>query len=123
MNVEVKQTKLLSYSTQDSSLKAKNDSAHKMEFIVCPTYDKNHMAWRHVHTLMAQQEQLGKKMQELTDDNNFGIDNEGRPDNVRNFVDIDNDMALLPIKVPTEINIDSSISETNKDTNSDNKSV
>ena len=62
-------------------------------------------------------------MQESTDDNNFGIDNEGRPDNVRNFVDIDNDIALLPSKVPTEINIDSSVSETNKDTNSDNKLV
>ena len=59
MNVEVKQTKMLSYSTQDSSLKSQIDSAHKLALIVCPTYDKNHMAWRCVHTLMDQQEQLG----------------------------------------------------------------
>ena len=72
-------------------------------------------------------------MQELTDNNNFGIDNEGRPDNVRNFVDINNDIALSPSKVrteasssskvPTEINIDSFVSETNKDMNSVNKLV
>ena len=92
MNVEVKQTKLLTYSIQDASLQAQIDSAQKLALIICPTYDENHMVWRRVHTLMEEHAQLGKKMKELSDDNNFEIDKEGRADNIRDFVDIESDL-------------------------------
>ena len=62
-------------------------------------------------------------MRELLDDNNFGMDNKGKADNMRNFVDIDNDVEPSTSKVPTEINIDSSVGEPNSDTNSDNNSA
>ena len=65
MNVEVKQTRFLSYATQDSFLKSQIDSTHKLAVIVCPTYDEIHIAWQRAHTLMAQHEQLGKNEQAI----------------------------------------------------------
>ena len=52
MNVEVCQTKLLSYATQESSLKSQIDSAQKIALIVCPEYDENHFVWKRVMHLM-----------------------------------------------------------------------
>jgi len=125
MNAEVKQTKLLTYSTQDASLKAQIDSAQKLALIICPTYDENHMAWRRVHTLMEEHAQLGKKMKELSDDNNFEIDKEGRADNIRDFVDIESDLestrskvltiASSPSKVPDEIDIEATQTKDSED--------
>ena len=125
MNVEVKQTKLLTYSTQDASLKAQIDSAQKLALIICPTYDENHMVWRRVHTLMEEHAQLGKKMKELSDDNNFEIDKEGRADNIRDFVDIESDLestrskvltiASSPSKVPDEIDIEATQTKDSED--------
>ena len=125
MNVEVKQTKLLTYSTQDASLKAQIDSAQKLALIICPTYDENHMVWRWVHTLMEEHAQLGKKMKELSDDNNFEIDKEGRSDNICDFVDIESDLestrskvltiASSPSKVPDEIDIEATQTKDSED--------
>ena len=125
MNVEVKQTKLLTYSTQDASLKAQIDSAQKLALIICPTYDENHMVWRRVHTLMEEHAQLGKKMKELSDDNNFEIDKEGRADNICDFVDIESDLestrskvltiASSPSKVPDEIDIEATQTKDSED--------
>ena len=125
MNVEVKQTKLLTYSTQDASLQAQIDSAQKLALIICPTYDENHMVWRQVHTLMEEHAQLGKKMKELSDDNNFEIDKEGRADNIRDFVDIESDLestrskvltiASSPSKVPDEIDIEATQTKDSED--------
>ena len=125
MNVEVKQTKLLTYSTQDASLKAQIDSAQKLALIICPTYDENHMVWRRVHTLMEEHAQLGKKMKELSDDNNFEINKEGRADNIRDFVDIESDLestrskvltiASSPSKVPDEIDIEATQTKDSED--------
>ena len=63
------------------------------------------------------------KMSKLSDDNNFEIDDKGKADNVWGFIYIGNDVASFTTKVPTEINIDSSVTETHKDTNSDNDLV
>ena len=125
MNVEVKKTKLLTYSTQDASLKAQIDSAQKLALIICPTYDENHMVWRRVHTLMEEHAQLGKKMKELSDDNNFEINKEGRADNIRDFVDIESDLestrskvltiASSPSKVPDEIDIEATQTKDSED--------
>ena len=83
MNVEVGQTKLLSYATQESSLKSQIDSAQKIALIVCPEYDENHFVWKRVMRLMSEQEELGKQMAELTKDDDFGIDADGNADNVK----------------------------------------
>ena len=88
MNVEVKQTKLLSYSTQEASIKSQINSAQKIALIVCPVYDEDHLVWKRVMSLMSQQEELGKKMSALTDDDDFGMDEHGNTDNVRDIIDL-----------------------------------
>ena len=142
MTVEVKQTKCLSYATQDSSLKSQIDAAQKIALIVCPEYDESHFLWRQVHTLMEQHAELGRKMSKLSEDNDFGINDEGIADNVQDVVDLsENETFELPVKevnklisskftssisnvkdnVPTEIDVKSLTS--NESTPKDNNLV
>ena len=54
MNVEVCQTKLLLYATQESILKSQIDTAQKVDLIFCSVYDENHFIWKRVMSLMSQ---------------------------------------------------------------------
>ena len=72
----------MSYATQDSSLKSQIDAVQNISLIFCPAYDESHFLWRQVHTLMEQDAELGRKMRKLSEDNNFGINDEGIADNI-----------------------------------------
>lgn len=54
MNFDLNQTKILSNTTQDSSLKSQINATQKIALIVCLKYDESHFFWRCVHTLMEQ---------------------------------------------------------------------
>ena len=73
MNVEVKQTKLLSYAAQENSIKSQIESARQLALIVCPTYNENNPHWKRLLDLMKQHSDLSSKMASLTDDSDFGM--------------------------------------------------
>ena len=68
MNVEVKQTKIISFATQKNTIKSQIKSARIFTLIVCPTYDETNIHWRRVVTLMNHHAELSKKMASLTKD-------------------------------------------------------
>ena len=68
MKVEFKQTKLLSLSTQDYSLKSQIDSARQLSVLACPDYDEHNLHWKRVMKLMQDQQDLMNKMSDVSND-------------------------------------------------------
>ena len=77
MSIEMKQTKLLSFATQEHALMSQIDSARQLALIVCPVYDENYLHWKRVISLMDEQRDLSRKISEVTEDNNFESDEYG----------------------------------------------
>ena len=58
MKVEFKQTKLLSLSTQDYSLRSQIESARQLALLACPNYNEHNVNWKRVMKLMQDQQDL-----------------------------------------------------------------
>ena len=107
MSVEVKQTKLLSYATQEQALKSQIESARQLALIVCPTFDDSNKYWKDLMGLMAEQRALSKRMAELTNDDNLGLEDNSALKNVQHMLV---GSVATAKSVPEEINVDSSSS-------------
>ena len=107
MSVDIKQTKLLSYATQENALKSQIDSARQLALIICPTFDENNKYWKDVMGLMAEQRALSKRMADLTDDDNLGLEENNA---LKTMEDMMAGPAANAKSVPDEIHVDSSSS-------------
>ena len=105
MDVEVKQTKLLSFATQDNALKSQIDSARELAKIVCPVFDESNERWKHVLHLMDEQRALTQQIAGLTEELNFGVDDDSE---VAFDMAGKNESAKLAANVPVEIDFETS---------------
>ena len=67
MKEERKQTKILSYATQEVVLQSQFISAQKLAMIACPTYDEENIYWKKILLLMSEHAELLKKMSSISD--------------------------------------------------------